>query len=67
LGSGTVPFTPVAAESATESDSAKRRSRSRRRGYKDLSGVLDKLREYGCEVWSHQEEWLSTIGPSERS
>ncbi len=34
-----------------------------RRGYKDLSGVLDKLRGYDCEVWSHQEEWLQTIGP----
>ena len=34
-----------------------------RRGYKDLSAVLDKLRGYDCEVWSHQEEWLSTIGP----
>jgi DNA invertase Pin-like site-specific DNA recombinase len=34
-----------------------------RRGYTDLSAVLDKLRGYGCEVWSHQEEWLSTIGP----
>ena len=25
--------------------------------------MLDKLRGYDCEVWSHQEEWLSTIGP----
>ena len=34
-----------------------------RRGYNDLSAVLDKLRGYDCVVWSHQEEWLSTIGP----
>lgn len=34
-----------------------------RRGYKDLSAVLDKLRGYDFEVGPHQEEWLSTIGP----
>ena len=25
--------------------------------------MLDKLHGYDCEVWSHREEWLSTIGP----
>jgi putative DNA-invertase from lambdoid prophage Rac len=34
-----------------------------RRGYADLSGVLGQLRGHGCEVWSWQEEWLSTAGP----
>jgi putative DNA-invertase from lambdoid prophage Rac len=34
-----------------------------RRGYQDLSLVIDKLRTSGCELWSHQEEWLQTIGP----
>jgi DNA invertase Pin-like site-specific DNA recombinase len=38
-------------------------NRLSRRGYKDLSAVIDQLREYDCELWSHEEEWLQTVGP----
>jgi DNA invertase Pin-like site-specific DNA recombinase len=34
-----------------------------RRGYKDLSSLIDKLAGYGVELWSKQEEWLQTAGP----
>lgn len=34
-----------------------------RRGYSDLSGVIDKLTAAGAELWSQQEPWLATTGP----
>lgn len=34
-----------------------------RRGYTDLSGVIDKLSASGAQLWSKQEEWLQTVGP----
>lgn len=34
-----------------------------RRGYRDLDTVLRQLAADGCEVWSHQEPWLQTVGP----
>jgi len=38
-------------------------NRLSRRGYKDLSGVIDQLHDYDCELWSHEEPWLQTVGP----
>jgi hypothetical protein len=37
--------------------------RMSRRGYKDLSALIDKLADYGGQLWSKQEEWLQTVGP----
>jgi putative DNA-invertase from lambdoid prophage Rac len=34
-----------------------------RRGYEDLSPVLQRLRSFGCELLSHQEEFIATLGP----
>jgi putative DNA-invertase from lambdoid prophage Rac len=33
-----------------------------RRGIKDTIGVLDAFGDYGCEVWSYREQWLTTMG-----
>ena len=34
-----------------------------RRGYEDLSPVLQQLRASQCDLLSHQEEWLTNLGP----
>ena len=34
-----------------------------RRGYDDLNSVLQKLRAHGCELLSHQEEFIAVLGP----
>lgn len=33
-----------------------------RRGIRDTIGVLEDFHELGCDVWSHQEDWLTTAG-----
>lgn len=38
-------------------------NRLSRRGYKDLSAAIDQLHDYDCELWSHEEPWLQTVGP----
>jgi DNA invertase Pin-like site-specific DNA recombinase len=34
-----------------------------RRGYPDLSAIMERLATYDCDVLSHQEEWLTNLGP----
>lgn len=34
-----------------------------RRGYDDLNPVLKRLRTYDCELISHQESFIATLGP----
>lgn len=33
-----------------------------RKGIRDTLTVLGQLGDYGCDVWSHQEPWLTTAG-----
>lgn len=35
-----------------------------RRGIKDTIGTLEQFHDYGCDVWSNQEQWLTTVGDS---
>jgi DNA invertase Pin-like site-specific DNA recombinase len=34
-----------------------------RRGYRDLDAILERLAAYDCDVLSHQEDWLTNLGP----
>jgi DNA invertase Pin-like site-specific DNA recombinase len=34
-----------------------------RRGYRDLDSLMERLATYDCDVLSHQEEWLTNLGP----